>query len=287
MGRLLHWTAEPPHLRRPVLIVALEGFVDAGAVAATASLFLRHRWQAEQVATFDRDSFLDYRARRPTAIVDGGELRRVEWPTIEALTARIAGPRDAVFLLGPEPDASWEAFSVEVADLCRGLGVAECVGLGAYPAAVPHTRPVRIVTARNHLPGDLKTNAGGIAGYTGPVGAATVLQYTLGREGIPAVGLWAEVPHYIAGSPNPDGALAMVRLVAEMLDVTVDTTELEAAATLHREQVDEAVAEHPEAAGMVSALEHHVDAGDDSDTIPTGDVIAAEIERFLRNQGEG
>jgi proteasome assembly chaperone (PAC2) family protein len=283
MSELITWTGEPPALRDPVLLVSLEGFVDAGAVAGTASLFLRHRWLAEQVAVFDRDSFIDYRARRPTAIVDGGELRRVEWPELEVLTATVDGPHDAVFLLGPEPDMRWGAFFDEVVALCRRLGVTECIGLGAYPAAVPHTRPVQILKAANPVGGRLQPEAGSIAGYTGPVGAGTALHDALGRAGIPSVGLWAEVAHYIAGSPNPGAALAMVQLVATTMGTTVDTTELEAAAKLHREQVDEAVAEHPDAAEMVRTLEQHVDVGGSED-LPTGEAMAAEIERFLRNQ---
>ncbi|HUH06202.1 MAG TPA: PAC2 family protein [Egibacteraceae bacterium] len=283
---LLRWISDPPALRQPVLLVALDGFVDAGAVAATAAMFLRHRWRSEPVARFDRDAFIDYRARRPTAVVDSGVLRRVEWPDIELLTAQVEGPRDVALLLGPEPDMRWEAFSAEVAEACRRLGVEMAIGLGAYPAAAPHTRPVRIVQARNHVVGDVVPEAGEVTGYTGPVGAGTVLQFALGEAGIPSVGLWAEVPHYIAASPYPAAALEMVRLVARTLRTDVDTTELEAAAKLHEEQVAEAVASHPDAVDMVRALERHVDAGEDEPDLPSGEDIAAEIERFLRAQSE-
>jgi hypothetical protein len=114
---LLHWTAEPPALRRPVLLVALDGFVDAGAVASTAAMFLRHRWRSEPIATFDREALIDYRARRPTIVVDSGRLRRLEWPEIELLTATVEGPNDAALLLGPEPDMLWGAFSAAVAEV--------------------------------------------------------------------------------------------------------------------------------------------------------------------------
>ena len=285
MGELVTWVAEPPPLRRPVLIVALDGFVDAGAVAATAGAFLRHRWQSEPIARFDRDSILDYRARRPTAVVDAGRLRRIDWPDLELFAAGIDGPRDAVILLGPEPDMRWEAFALGVVSLCQTLGVDTVIGLGAYPAAAPHTRPVRIMKAVNAVAGDLVPEAGEIAGYTGPVGATTALQHALADAEIPAVGLWAEVPHYIAGSPNPTGALAMVKLVAATLDTQIDTTELEAAATLHLEQVAAAVAEHPEANEMVTALELLYDQGGVGDSLPSGDDLAEEIQRFLRSQG--
>jgi proteasome assembly chaperone (PAC2) family protein len=283
---LITWHTDRPALRQPILIVALEGFVDAGAAASTAAMFLRHRWQADIVATLDRDTFLDYRARRPTVVVDAGRIRRLDWPDVELCAATVDGPRDVLLLIGPEPDMAWEAFVQTVADACVELGVEIVIGLGAYPAATPHTRPTSIVRAANLAAGDLVPEAAEVAAYNGPVGAGTALQAALADLGIPAVGLWAEVPHYIAGSPNPSAALAMVRLVAATLRSEVDTTELEAAATLHREQVDEAVAEHPDAGEMVAALEAHVDSGAGGVDLPSGDALAAEIERFLRTQQE-
>lgn len=284
MSRLVEWLTDPPQLNKPVLITALEGFVDAGAVAATAGTFLRHRWRSDAVARFDRDALIDYRARRPTAVVDGGVLRRVEWPDLEVFAATVDGPHDVLLLLGPEPDMRWMEFSEATVDLCRRVGVELTIGLGAYPAASPHTRPVRILKAGNSKAQDLLPSTGEITGYTGPVGAGTALQDALDAAGIPAVGLWAEVPHYIAGSPNPDGALTMVTMIADSLGTSVDTTELQAAATSHREQVDEAVAEHPDAAEMISALEVIYDEGGREEQLPSGDDLAAEIERFLRQQ---
>ena len=284
MAGLLKWTATPPELRAPVLLVALEGFVDAGAVAASAGSFLRHRWQSEQVAVFDRDALIDYRARRPTAVVDSGKLRRIEWPDIEVFAATVDGPRDIVLLLGPEPDTQWLAFGDATVEMCRRLGVELVVGLGAYPAASPHTRPVRILKASNTIADGLIPEADDITGYTGPVGAGTALQDAFAEAGIPAVGLWAEVPHYIAASPNPSGALAMVQLIAATLGTEVDTTELQAAANHHFEQVNEAVGDHPDAADMISALELIYDDGGSEEQLPSGDDIAAEIERFLRHQ---
>ena len=284
MAGLLNWVAAPPALRRPVLLVALEGFVDAGMVAASAGSFLRHRWQSEAIARFDRDALIDYRARRPTAVVDSGKVRRIEWPDIEVFAAEVDGPHDMVLLLGPEPDMQWMAFGDAVVDLCRGLDVELAIGLGAYPAASPHTRPVRILKASNAAADGLVDDADDITGYTGPVGAGTALQDALEGAGIPAVGLWAEVPHYIAGSPNPAGALAMVQLVASSLGTSVDTTELQAAANHHFEQVSEAVADHPDAAEMISALELIYDEGGGEEQLPSGDDLAAEIEKFLRHQ---
>lgn len=283
---LVSWTDGPPRLRDGTLLVALDGFIDAGAAGATAATFLRHRWRSEVVGSFDGDALIDYRARRPTVVIDGGDLRRVEWPTIELLLGAIDDDRDALLLLGPEPDMRWEAFGRQVVAVCRATGVQRVISVGAYPAAAPHTRPVRIMRARNSVPSNLAPDAVPVPGYTGPIGAATALQAALAVADIPAVGLWAEVPHYIAGSPNPGSALALVRHVALVLGVDVDTTELEAAATLHLEQVADAIKEYPEAKAMIDALERHVDLGDDEGDLPSGDDIAAEIEKFLRTEPE-
>jgi hypothetical protein len=287
MDPLLEWTAEAPALRRPILLVALEGFVDAGGAAATAAMFLRHRWRSEAIGRFDREQLIDYRARRPTVVIDNGLLRRIDWPELELLAATVEGPRDAAFLLGPEPDTRWTAFADATAEACRLLGVETVLGLGAYPAAVPHTRPIRVVRAATRGAEKLAASAAPVAGYTGPVNAGTALQATLAERGIAAVGLWAEVPHYIAASPNPSAALALVRLVAEAMQTDVDTTELQAAANLHQEQVEEAVSEHPEAGEMVQVLEGLYDQGAADRDLPSGDDLAAEIERFLRGAPPG
>jgi proteasome assembly chaperone (PAC2) family protein len=284
MSELLHWVVEPPTLRDPVLLVALDGFVDAGAAASTASAFLRHRWQADQVGVFDGDAFIDYRARRPSAVVDSGVVRRIDWPEIELLAATLDGPRDVLLLLGPEPDMRWRSFSEQVGKVCDRFGVAQVIQLGAYPAAAPHTRPVVVTRARNRVEQRLTVDVNEVGGYTGPVNATTVLQNELVSRGVPALGLWAEVPHYIATNPHPPAALALVELVAQVLEVSVDTTELRAAVQLHLEQVAEAVAEHEDAASMVSALEQMVDAGETEEELPSGDDLAAEIEYFLRGR---
>jgi hypothetical protein len=282
MSELLHWVCEPPTLRRAVLVVALDGFVDAGSAASNASAFLRHRWRAEPIARLDGDALIDYRARRPTAVVDSGVVRRIDWPEIELLAATLDdGERDVLLLLGPEPDMRWQAFAAAVGAVCRRLGVEQVVQLGAYPAATPHTRPVAVTRARNRVDQVLDFDAVDVPGYTGPVNARTVLQAELARHDSPAVGLWAEVPHYLATNPHPPAALALAERIAGALGVDIDTTELRAAATLHLEQVAEAVAEHDDAASMVTALEEMVDAGEDDEELPTGDDLAAEIEHFL------
>lgn len=282
MSDLLHWLSTPPDLHDPVLLIALDGFVDAGAAASTASAFLRHRWRADQVGWFDGDALIDYRARRPTAVIDSGVVRRVDWHDIELVASQLDATNDVLLLVGPEPDMRWRAFGNEIARLCDTLSVVQVIQLGAYPAATPHTRPVTITRARNRVDQVLDIQASDVRGYTGPVNATTALQHQLAEHDIPAVGLWAEVPHYIATNPHPPAALALVDTVTAALGVEVDTTELGAAAKLHLEQVAEAVAEHEDAASMVAALEQMTDADETDEPLPSGDDIAAEIEYFLR-----
>lgn len=289
MANSIRWTSEVPALRRPVMVVALDGFIDAGSAGATAAMFLRHRWAAEVVATFDHDEFIDYRARRPTTVIDAGVLRRVEFGELQLLTAEVEGAdHDVVFLLGPEPDMRWEAFCAAVVAACRHLGVEKVLTLGAYPAAAPHTRPTTVTVARNIAAEDVPsgTTAGPVPSYTGPIGAQIMLLHRMGEAGLPGVGLWAEVPHYIAANNHPASALALVGMAADVFGVTVDTTELQAAAVAHNEQVDEAVADHPEAAIMIQRLEEHLDEGGEAMQVPSGDDLAAEIERFLSDRGE-
>ncbi len=288
MSSLVHWHGEQPKLRRPLLLAALEGFVDAGAAAGTAAAFLRHRWKADVIASFDRDELIDFRARRPTAVVEHGTLSRVEWPEVELFAATIDGPHDALLLLGPEPDMRWSAFCHAVVEVCRQASVEQMIGLGAYPAPAPHTRPTRIRRASNlatTVEGPL-AELPGVPSYTGPTGIARMIQAALAEVGIPAVGLLAEIPHYLAGAPNPAGALALARAAGTLFQVEVDSVELETAAKLHREQVDETLAEHEEAVEMVRALERQYDLGEADAALTTGEDIAAEIERFLRSQSD-
>ena len=282
---MVHWIADRPNLRRPVLVVALEGFVDAGSVASTVATFLTTRWELTDVARMDTDQLIDYRARRPTSVIDGGRLRRMEWQDLTlSATALPDADRDVLLLAGPEPDMRWHAFITELTELALELDVEQVIVVGAYPAATPHTRPVSVVQAGNATAGDVAEGTPPVHAYTGPAPVGVALLEALERAGIAGVSLWAEVPHYIAGSPDPSATLAMVEQLTAIVGAPADTAELEASAVVHRTQVDEAVAEHDEARGMVAALEEHVDSGTDELELSSGDDLASEIERFLRSQ---
>jgi proteasome assembly chaperone (PAC2) family protein len=278
MGKLLD-LPEPPVLRDPFLVVHLHGWTDAGLAGQTAAVFLRSRWNATPLGEFDADELIDFRARRPIVRLASGTIEEVSWSPTELSLAAPAGDRDALLLTGPEPDFRWRAFGDQVVQTCRELGVTEVFGLGAFPAPALHTDPVAVVgtSADPDLAGRLET-VPMIVELS--AGIQTVLEDRLHRAGIPATGLWARVPPYLAGGTHPPAALALVQTLARLAGVEVDTTELEAATKDHLEQVEQAIRERPQIAEFVDQIRGLVEQGAD-ERIPSGDEIAAELEKFL------
>jgi proteasome assembly chaperone (PAC2) family protein len=273
--------SERPALRDPFLVVHMSGWTDAGVAGQTSAVFLRARWNARPLAEFDSDELIDYRARRPVVRLAGGTIEQVTWSPIE-LSLGDAGNRDVLLLTGPEPDLRWRAFSDEVVRLCGELAVGEVFGLGAFPAPSLHTDPIAVLgtSADPDLAGRLET-VSAIVELNG--GIQTVLEDRLHQAGIPATGLWARVPPYVAGGGHPPAALALVRALARLTGVEIDTTELEAASKEHLEQVEQAINERPQIGEFIDQIRALVEQGGD-DRIPSGDQIAAELERFLSQQ---
>jgi proteasome assembly chaperone (PAC2) family protein len=281
MAKLLDLTGlgDLPELRDPFLVVHLHGWTDAGLAGQTAAVFLRSRWNAAVLGTFDADELIDFRARRPVVRLASGMIEEVTWSPTELLRATPASGRDALLLVGPEPDFRWGAFCDEVVEACHRLGVTEVFGLGAFPAPALHSDPVAVVgtSADPDLAARLETV---------PVivelaaGIQTVIEERLYRAGIPATGLWARVPPYLAGGGHPPAALALVQTLGRLTGTEIDTTELEAATKDHLEQVEQAIRERPQIAEFVDQIRGMVEQGAD-ERIPSGDEIAAELERFL------
>jgi proteasome assembly chaperone (PAC2) family protein len=284
MGKLLELT-ERPALRDPFLVVQLNGWTDAGLAGQTAAVFLHSRWNARTIGTFDADGLIDFRDRRPVVRLASGTIEEVRWSPIELSLAAPGGERDALLLTGPEPDLRWGAFCGQVVDACRELGVGEVFGLGGFPAPAVHTDPVPVVgtSADPELAGRLETVP---LLVELPAGIQTVLEERLHRAGIRASGLWARVPPYLAGGSHPPAALALVRTLARLAGVEVDVTELEAASKDHLEQVEQAIRERPQIAEFIEQIRGLVEQGAD-ERVPSGDQIAAELERFLREQPPG
>jgi len=277
---LYEFLDEPSALRAPVLVVAFDGWVDAGAAASTAAATIATGGRT--IASFDSDELLDYRTRRPVLDVVDGRPKHLAWQELEVSLVD-AHARDIVVLAGPEPDHRWKAFATSVLDLGLRLGAVELVALGAIPAAVPHTRPVPLIasaTPPDRLePGDRAPE--GLLRV--PAAALSVVQMRFAEHGVPTVGFFAQVPHYVTAAYSP-AALALVERVGRHLDARLVTDALSTESREQREQLDTIVDSRPEIKEHVERLESLVgDAGlAAGGRIPSGDEIAAEVEKFLR-----
>jgi hypothetical protein len=279
-----------PSLRRPVLIAAFEGWNDAGDGASTAVRYLSTAWGGRRFATIDPEEFYDFTEVRPTVRLEAGLTRRIDWPTPELTAAPIPGGRgDAVLLSAAEPQLRWRTYCATIVGIAQALGVELVLTLGALLAEVPHTRPVRVTgtAADQRLVTELGLQR---SRYEGPTGITGVLHDAFARAGIPSASLWAAVPHYVAKTPSPKAALALVQRTASMLETTVDVVSLEIAAAAYERQVTEVVSDDDDVAEYVTRLEQADDDGDldvddvDAEDVPSAETLAAEAERFLRDQ---
>jgi proteasome assembly chaperone (PAC2) family protein len=278
---------ERPALERPVLIGAFRGWNDGGQAATLAAGYLARLWGAEKFADIDPELFIDFQATRPLVSLDEGQTRRIEWPENTFYRARIPRTnRDAVLLVGVEPNYRWRTFSELVADLAHDLGIELVVTLGALLADVPHTRPAPVTGAATDpkLVDELGLQ---LSRYEGPTGIVGVLLDACRRASIPSVSLWAAVPHYVSLAPSPRAARALCERLSGVLGIQVDVGELAEAETSYVEQVSEAVASDAETAAYVEELEQRADSLDwleESGGLPSGEAIAREISRFLRER---
>ena len=278
-----------PQLDRPALVLGLEGWVDAGYAGGTAITALLESTPHEVVATFDADALLDHRSRRPTLRISHGIHGPLAWPELRLLSATQTGGRSLLVLTGPEPDLRWHEWSAEVVALGLRLGVELVGGLGAFPAPVPHTRGVRLAATANSE--ELAGKVGFLpAAMDVPAGAQAVLEVAFGEAGIPSVGVWARVPHYAAGTPYPEAAAALLDELASLTGVTINTELLHQAGRRARDQIQALIEASEEHSAMVRQLEEQHDAevgmsATGFNHIPTGDELAAELERFLRGEG--
>ena len=278
---------ERPALERPVLIGAFRGWNDGGQAATLATGYLARLWDAQKFADIDPELFVDFQATRPHVSLDEGSTRRIEWPENAFFRARIPGAnRDAVLLIGVEPNYRWRTFTDLVSDLARDLGVELVVTLGALLADVPHSRPSPVTGAATdqHLVDEFGLQ---LSRYEGPTGIVGVLLDACRRSGIPSVSLWAAVPHYVSLAPSPRAARALCDRLSGVLGTEIDVRELADAEDSYVEQVSEAVAGDAELAAYVEELEQRADSLDlleESGGLPSGEALAAEIARFLRER---
>jgi proteasome assembly chaperone (PAC2) family protein len=273
-----------PELTRPVLIGAFRGWNDGAQAASLAAGYLAKTWEAERFADVDPEEFFDFQATRPHVSLEEGMTRRIEWPETAFYHARPDGlDRDIVLLLGIEPNLRWRTFSDLLIDLTRELGVELMITLGALLADVPHTRPSP-VTGSASDPELVERLGLSTSRYEGPTGIVGVLHDACKRAEIPSASLWAAVPHYVSLTPSPRAAVALCQRLGDLVGVEVDVTELEEAAKTYEEQVSEAVASDEETAAYVEELERRADTLEEATDLPSGDALAAELTRFLRER---
>jgi len=281
----VHWH-DRPKLKRPVLVAAFEGWNDAADAATTAAKFLRDHWAARQFAEIDPEEFYDFSATRPQVQLADGLTREIVWPANEFYAASLPGSEhDIVVLLGVEPGLKWRTFCTQIVNVGQELGVELFITLGALLADVPHTRPVRVTgTAAD---AELVQRLGlQRSRYEGPTGIVGVLHDAFSKASVPSASLWAAVPHYVAATPSPKATLALVERAAELLGSSVPTTALEIAAASYERQVSEVVESDDDVSEYVHRLEETSDDDDDVEEmeLPSGDALAADFERYLREQ---
>ncbi|HEY7121896.1 MAG TPA: PAC2 family protein [Solirubrobacterales bacterium] len=283
----LAWEAELPQLRSPVLVCAFAGWNDAAGAATTALTTAAESLDADLIAQIDPEEFFDFQANRPTIRMTEGQTREIEWPGNVLLAATPTGSeRDLVFLAGTEPNLRWRTFADGVAETAEILGVEMVVTLGALIADVAHTLPVPItgLASDEDLVEQLDLSR---SNYEGPTGVVGVLHDACRHRGIPSASLWAAVPHYVAAVPNPKAALALLRRLEGLVGVAVEASGLEEETESYESQVSRAVAANPEIEELVRRLEEEqAERLDVEEDVPSGEALARDFERYLRQHGD-
>ncbi len=278
-----------PELRRPILLAAFKGWNDAGDAATFATMHLGQTWKGQKIASIDGEEFFDFQAVRPHVELVDGLIRKITWPSNEFWAAHPeSGEHDVIILVGTEPNMRWRTFSNLIVDLAREHKVELVITLGALLADVPHSRPVPITGTAVDV--ELIKRLGlERSRYEGPTGIVGVLHEAFARAGIASASLWAAVPHYLAITPNPKAALALIEKATQLMGTAFDTTDLKRASEAYEEKVGEMIREDDSVQQYVQLLEERLDEAIREESVdpadlPSADAIGAEVERYLRNQ---
>ena len=283
----LIWDRRPDGLRAPALVCAFQGWNDAGDAASSAVSFFASSLHASRFARVDSEEFFDFQSNRPCIRFTDSGTREISWPGVEVSEALVPkAPRDLVLVQGVEPSMRWRAFCTQLIDLAEALGVQLVVTLGALLGDTPHTRPVALTghASDSALAERLQMHS---SSYEGPTGIIGVLHTACVEAGLPSASLWASVPHYVAAATNPKAALALLRSAERLVGVSVDVSKLESAAADYERQVGLAVQSDPDIQAFVERLEQAAESEQHAlpTDVPSGDVLAREFQRFLRQRG--
>ncbi|MGW6027357.1 PAC2 family protein [Streptomyces sp. NPDC055099] len=274
-----------PELVDPVMVAAFEGWNDAGDAASTAVAHLDKEWKGEVFAALDAEDYYDFQVNRPTVFLEGG-VRKITWPTTRLSVVRVGGdkPRDLVLVRGIEPSMRWRSFCNEILGFAHELGVELVVIMGALLGDTPHTRPVPVsgVTSDPDLARTMDLEE---TKYEGPTGIVGILQEACTHAGVPAVSLWAAVPHYVSQPPNPKATLALLNRLEDLIGLRIPLGDLAEDARAWQVGVDQLAAEDSEVAEYVQSLEEARDTAELPEA--TGEAIAREFERYLRRRDGG
>ncbi len=276
----------------PALIVALDGYVDAGAGVALAVRELRQALPHHPVVTFDADALVDYRSRRPSLTFESNSFTSYQAP--ELVIERLRDEAGTPFLLmsGPEPDLAWERFAVAVEQVVRALGVRLTISLMAIPMGVPHTRPTGM-SAHATSPELIPDATNWLGTIEVPGHATGLLEYRLGQAGRSALGFAAHVPHYLTRTEYPETARTLIQAAADASGLLLPTSGLDEAAAKVQDQLAQQIAEHGDVADVVHSLEQQYDAFvsatghsllAQSAPLPTADELGAQFEAYLANR---
>ena len=278
--------AELKELDKPVLILALDGWIDSSGIAHSAKESLLSKAEIYTMVKFDTDRLLDHRARRPVLHLNEGVVENLEWPSIELLHIEgLEGP-DACVLHGPEPDHDWKVFTDAVTNICYGLDVSLVIGLGAYPAAVPHTRPTRLSCTASSIEMAAKLDFV-TASIKVPAGLQAVIEAEVALAGTPAIGLWAQVPHYLSTGPYPPATVALLEGLREISGIWNRDFKLDQNALNTRSRLDQLIGNNEEHLTMIEKLEIAYDElNDPGSSLPSGDDLAEALQNFLRSQDD-
>lgn len=278
-----------PELERPILIAGFTGWNDAAEAASASISTLGGSWEAKRFGSFDAEEFFDFQTTRPEIKLVEGVTRQIEWPenTLSA-TARsleVTNDRGVVLLSGPEPNFRWRSFCDATVELAQELNVELVVTLGALLADVPHSRPVT-VSANSQDPALIENLGLSASRYEGPTGITGILHRACADANLPSVSFWAPVPHYLPAVPSPLATLGLLDGLSNLLDVEIETEQLEETATEYQEQVSAAVSQDSDLTSYVQMLEERYDAqaAEGTRDLPSGDELAQELENFLREQ---
>lgn len=286
---MLYEIVNEPDVTAPVLVLGMEGWIDAGLGAGTAMAALLEQIPTDVVAAFDADELVDHRARRPVMRISDGVNTGLAWPEIQLRHGVDREGHDVLLLVGPEPDIRWHRFVSDVVELAQRFEVGLVVGLGAFPGPAAHTRPVRLASTATTP--ELAQRVGYLPGVIDvPAGIHAALERGFAEAGLPAVGMWARVPHYVSAMPYPAASAALLEGLHDVAGVVVRVDDLRAAAAVSSKRIDELIRNSDEHRAMVEELERQVDEEPtgylDVSNLPSGDEIAAELQRYLFSSGD-